>query len=405
MIQTLYRGSVKDLKGPLKIDGKESVIFEYTDAYSVFDWGRMPDPLARKGEALAVLAADWFEKLEQAESWKEFSKSIPAQGLRKQNRFGSSFNEIGEELQEKGLRTHYLGAVAGNIESGGLTAVPTRDLKSPTRTLAVGQVSVVKPTLATVLGRSLPDYQATRLAPAPRLVPLEVVFRFSLPEGSSLFERVERDAGYLASLGYADLQIKAGETWDFPILELFTKLESSDRPVPLTEALSIAGLTANQLQDLLFRTAWVASWLRWRSSLAGVELADGKLEWALGADGRCFLVDAIGPDELRLLVPGSSGGRDGVQLSKEFLRQYYRTTPWYEAITQAKEKARAQGIADWKRGVQPPPPLPAPVRELGSQLYLSLANSFTGRTWFADAWGLERVVDELRRLTRDLQGR
>ena len=89
------------------------VIFEYTDAYSVFDWGKMPDALARKGEALAVLAADWFEKLERPETWKEFSRSPEALGLRKGNRFGSAFNELGEELQKHGLRTHYLGAVTG----------------------------------------------------------------------------------------------------------------------------------------------------------------------------------------------------------------------------------------------------------------------------------------------------
>ncbi|HEX3853011.1 MAG TPA: hypothetical protein VHW01_18740, partial [Polyangiaceae bacterium] len=62
MSQLIYRGSVKDLKGPVRArTGTEpvnAVIFDYTDAYSVFDWGRMPDALARKGEALAVLAAD-----------------------------------------------------------------------------------------------------------------------------------------------------------------------------------------------------------------------------------------------------------------------------------------------------------------------------------------------------------
>ena len=79
MSQLLYRGSVKDLKGPVRAragaEQVNAVVFEYTDAYSVFDWGKMPDPLARKGEALAVLAADWFEKLERAETWKEFSRS------------------------------------------------------------------------------------------------------------------------------------------------------------------------------------------------------------------------------------------------------------------------------------------------------------------------------------------
>lgn len=395
MSQLIYRGSVKDLKGPVRARvGSESVaavIFDYTDAYSVFDWGKMPDPLPRKGEALAVLAADWFEKLEKAETWKEFSRSQEALGLRKGNRFGSAFNELGEELQTQGLRTHYLGTVPG-VPADGAEIQPARleALQAPVKTLAVRQVSVIKPVVTTVLGRALPDYHATRNAPLPRLVPLEVVFRFGLPEGSSLFERVERDPGYLASLGFGELKAVTGARWDFPLLELFTKLETTDRPVPLTEALSIAGLSAAQLQELLFRTAWVSGCLRWLCARAGLELADGKLEWGVDSQGRLMLVDAIGPDELRIL-------KDGIQLSKEFLRKHYRGSAWYDNVAKAKESAKQQGTADWKKLVSlPPPALPPMKRELASQVYLMLANRLTGRNWFADAWSLERVLSELR---------
>ena len=75
-----------------------AVIFDYTDAYSVFDWGRMPDELAGKGASLAIIAADWFEKLERPETWKEFLKSEGAQALKRGNRFGSKFDELGEKL-------------------------------------------------------------------------------------------------------------------------------------------------------------------------------------------------------------------------------------------------------------------------------------------------------------------
>jgi phosphoribosylaminoimidazole-succinocarboxamide synthase len=395
MSQLLYRGSVKDLKGPARARVGEavvdSVIFEYTDAYSVFDWGKMPDPLARKGEALAILAASWFEKLEKPETWKEFSKSPEALGLRKGNRFGAAFNELGEELQLKGLKTHYLGALsAGTDGASELAPVRVQDLRAPVKHVAVRQVSVVKPSLTTVLGRQLPDYHATRNAKLPRLVPLEVVFRFTLPEGSSLLERLERDPEYLAQLGFGEYKHAPGTRWDFPVLELFTKLETTDRPVPLTEALSIAGLSAAMLQQLLFRTAWVAGCLRWLCAHAGLELADGKFEWAVDEMGELMLVDAVGPDELRIL-------KDGVQLSKEFLRSHYRNTPWYESVQKAKESARAQGSSEWRKLVPlPPPALPAGKRELAAQVYLALANALTGRTWFADAWSLDRVVSELK---------
>jgi len=282
------------------------------------------------------------------------------------------------------LKTHYLGALTQPIApSGGVDLQPVRlqDLQAPVKSLIVQRVSVVKPVMASVLGRSLPDYHPTRNSPAP-----------SLPEGSSLFERVSRDPSYLASLGYPDAKAEAGARFDFPVLELFTKLESSDRPVPLTEALSISGLAAPQLQDLLFRTAWVAGALRWLCAKSGLELADGKLEWGINEQGQCFLVDAIGPDELRLL-------KDGVQLSKEFLRKHYRDTTWYETVQKAKETAKATGAADWKRGVPlPPPALPPAKRELATQVYLALANRLTGREWFAGAWSLDKVVAELKAL-------
>jgi phosphoribosylaminoimidazole-succinocarboxamide synthase len=272
--------------------------------------------------------------------------------------------------------------------------VRVADLASPVKNIAVRQVSVVKPQLASVLGRQLPDYHATRNAPLPRLVPLEVVFRFGAPEGSSLIERVERDPRYLAQLGFGDHKIAPGAKWEFPVLELFTKLETTDRPVPLTEALSIAGLSAPMLQDLLFRTAWVAGCLRWVCARAGLELADCKLEWALDSGGELMLVDAVGPDELRIL-------KDGVQLSKEFLRTHYRATPWYESVQKAKESARAQGSSEWRKLVPlPPPALPPVKKELASQVYLALANALTGRKWFDHAWTVDQVVAALASASR-----
>lgn len=386
---TLYKGSVKDLLGPARAGDQEALVFEYTDAYSVFDWGRMPDGLARKGEALAVLAAHFFERLESPEAWKEFSCSRTALALRKGNRFGGAFNEIGEELQSRGLRTHYLGVLG--TAPGSKELAPERlsvGGKAPRR-VVVRQVSVVRPETAMILGRALPDYLPTRRSPPPRLVPLEVVFRFSCPEGSSLFERVACDKDYLASIGFPEAKIEAGKSWDFPILEVFTKLESTDRHLSLGEALAISGLSGAQFQKLLLKTAWVAGFLRSAFAQAGLELADGKLEWGLDRDGESFLVDAIGPDELRISM-------NGVQLSKEFLRIHYRNTPWYDALARAKGQAKAQGTTEWKRFVaEGPQPLPAETRELGSQLYLALANELTGARWFPEAWPLSKVAAQV----------
>ena len=40
-----------------------SALFEFTDRYSVFDWGQMPDFIEKKGEALAVIGKIFFDLL------------------------------------------------------------------------------------------------------------------------------------------------------------------------------------------------------------------------------------------------------------------------------------------------------------------------------------------------------
>jgi phosphoribosylaminoimidazole-succinocarboxamide synthase len=396
----LYRGSVKDLIGPIALaDSKpgcqEAMVFDYSDAFSVFDWGRMPDILPRKGEALAVLAASLFEKLEKPESWREFSRSSEALGLRKANRFGAIFNEVGEELQSVGLRTHYLGGIPSKNPISELEPIVPKRLpaiESPLRRIVVQPVTVVKPQLSAVLGRVVPDYHLTRTPPLPRLVPLEFVFRLSCPEGSSLKERANRDPNYLTSLGFPGIQVGPHSRWDFPILELFTKLENTDRPISLGEALAISGLSASQLQNILFKTAWVAGLLKYGCNQLGLELADGKLEWAIDATGESILIDAIGPDELRIL-------KDGIQLSKEFLRGFYRKSQWYEQVEQAKTQAKIAGSQEWKKWVRESPPLlPTKHRDLAIQVYLALTNELSGRKWFPEAYGIQHVVEELKLL-------
>jgi phosphoribosylaminoimidazole-succinocarboxamide synthase len=391
----LYQGSVKDLMGPVNLENGAgsvpAVAFHYTDSFSVFDWGRMPDLLPHKGEALATIAANWFERLERPETWMEFSRSKEALGLRKGNQFGALFNEIGEDLQKKGLKTHYLGVRAPDGKAS-VQALRLASVPSAPREIWVEQVAVLKPSLGTVLGCSVPDYQKTVSSPMPRLIPLEVVFRFSCPPGSSLLSRVARDAHYLESLGYENLEIKPGQSWEFPVLELFTKLESTDRLLSLSEGLAISGISAAKLNELLLKTAWVAGWVRMVCARAGLELADGKLEWGISPDGELILVDAIGPDELRIL-------KDGIQLSKEYLRSFYRDTEWFRAIEKAKSLSKSRGSSDWKKGLSVPvPALPPAIKTSASHIYQTLANVLTDKEWFK---GAPSVPDLLKTLTGD----
>ena len=111
-------------------------------------------------------------------------------------------------------------------------------------------------------------------------------------------------------------------------------------------------------------------------------------------------MDSIGPDELRILWKE-------VQLSKEFLRQFYRDSDWYRKVQQAKEIAREEGVADWKqicveRLQARPEPLPDEVKETVSTLYPSLVNEcarqFGYGQAFADSPPIRVVAKNLRRL-------
>lgn len=62
-------GSVKDLEIVRKPTPDTMGIgrFHFSDRYSVFDWGEMPDQIEGKGSALCLMGAYCFERLEEKE--------------------------------------------------------------------------------------------------------------------------------------------------------------------------------------------------------------------------------------------------------------------------------------------------------------------------------------------------
>src|SRR5207253_3551802 len=66
--------------------------------------------------------------------------------------------------------------------------------------------------------------------------------------------------------------------------------------------------------------------------------------------------------------------KQGIQLSKEVLREFYRNTSWYIDLEKAKEEAELKGFADWKPLVKPPPPLAPDLKTLVSEMYQALVN-------------------------------
>ncbi|MBI3992253.1 MAG: phosphoribosylaminoimidazole succinocarboxamide synthase [Candidatus Lambdaproteobacteria bacterium] len=310
----IYAGSVKNLY--LDSDPTQ-VWFEFTDDYSVFDWGKMPDPIPGKGENLARLGEWFFNKLTDPAEWAALELSQR------------------DELRRWLPITHHF-------------------LRRESNRILVKRVSVPKLARATVGGNLVYDYG---YAIEPRqLIPLEVIFRFGVPKGSSL----------LARKSWYPFDIHEGAEFPQPLIEFSTKLETRDRMLSYQEAAMVLKARPALLAEVHARTNAVALFLQGLFRRAGLKLWDGKLEWAF-IDGAITLVDSIGPDELRV-----SAGE--AVFSKQFLRDFYLGSPWEQAVQQGKALAHSRGSADWKAIVRnelqaAPTPLSPQYKETARLLY------------------------------------
>jgi phosphoribosylaminoimidazole-succinocarboxamide synthase len=332
-------GSVKDLEVIKKptVDKMGVGRFVFSDRYSVFDWGEMPDLIEGKGAALCMMGAYCFERLE-----------------------------------ERGVRTHYRGLVD---KSG--KVVRFDELKEPSNVMEINLVNVYKPRAREDGWKLAYDYSMYTPKLRNFLIPLEIIYRNGLPEGSSVFKRLEQGSVTLGQLGL-DHYPKAGERLKKPILDVSTKLEERDRYVTWEEAKGMANLTGEEVVEVKGLLLKVDLLITELASRGGLVNADGKIELAFDPSRRLMVVDVVGTlDECRFTY-------DGLHVSKEIARQYYKKTEWYGQVEEAKKKAQEKGIADWKKLViTQPPKLDSRLKNTISQMYQATTNEVTKRRVFS----------------------
>ncbi|MFW6000068.1 MAG: phosphoribosylaminoimidazolesuccinocarboxamide synthase, partial [Halorubrum sp.] len=268
--------SVKEFRvdEPATADGLGRGRFVFTDAYSVFDWGQMPDAIPNKGASLCAMGAFNFELLES-----------------------------------EGVKTHYRG-VADPTE-----IVPLAEATAPPTEMAIDLTQV--PDLPYEGPHAGYDYEAFHAAGGGNfLVPLEVVFRNRVPVGSSLRRRAAPADFGLDHLAGADGEWPDGPVdLPEPVVEFSTKYEQQDRYLTRAEADEIAGAADVDALDSLARD--VNRVVTERAEAAGFVHEDGKIE-CLYVDGELRVADVVGTfDENRF----SYGGRG---ISKEVVRQWYK---------------------------------------------------------------------------------
>jgi phosphoribosylaminoimidazole-succinocarboxamide synthase len=197
-----------------------------------------------------------------------------------------------------------------------------------------------------------------------------------LPEGSSVFKRLEQGLVTLEELGL-DHYPRAGERLAKPIFDVSTKLEAGDRYVSWKEAQRIAGLTDGELEEVKSVLLKVDETITEIAAKAGLMNEDGKIELAFDPQRRLMVVDVVGTlDECRFTF-------EGLHVSKEIARIYYRRTDWAREVEEAKRRAKEQGIENWKTLVKTEPPKLEPkLKMLISQMYMAAANEMTGKMLF-----------------------
>jgi len=341
-------GSVKDLKTLKMAQENEMGVgrFIFSDRYSIFDWGEMPDHITNKGAALCLMGAYCFERAE-----------------------------------EMGIRTHYRGLVSKDEK-----IVRIDDLEDPTNIMEVNLVRIIYPKFES----GYYDYSVFESELTNFLIPLEVIYRNGLPEGSSVFKRLDRGDISYKSLGL-DHHPNPGERFEQPIFDVSTKLEERDRYITWKDAQTMAKLKDPELNEIKNVLSDVNNLITETAKKANLTNEDGKIELGYGPNRELMLVDVIGTlDECRFTF-------NEINVSKEIARQFYKTTDWYNDVENAKEIAKIQRIRDWKKLCSSKPQnLDPELKGIISQMYMSTANAFLGKNIF-DSPKLEEVVNSYRK--------
>ena len=308
-------GSVKDLEiieEPTR--DKEGVgIFEFSDRYSVFDYGEMPDEIEGKGEALCLMSVHNFE-----------------------------------ELEKEGIKSHFI------------------ELEERNR---------MKVKVVNVITEGTPDEFKNMM------VPLEIIYRNYLGEGSSVFRRLDKGEIEPSDLGF-DSYPEVNKKLDPPIIDFSTKYEKFDRYFKnLDEVKEHAGFDDEMIDVIKEKAVEVNDFINEKAKKLGWKHLDGKMEVALDRNGELMLADVLGTlDEDRFEYKG-------VKLSKQMLRNYYRGTEWADEMERAKDEDLPK--EDWPE----PPRLPEKLIGFVSDMYKAACNEWTGKEHF-DVKDLDELIEE-----------
>jgi phosphoribosylaminoimidazole-succinocarboxamide synthase len=273
-----------------------------------------------------------------------FDKIIPTLVPKKGEALNRTSAYWFEECAKLGIETHYLGMQEAN-------------------TMLVKKADIIQPENLTPQTRNF-------------FIPVEVICRHYV--AGSMYDRLKSGAVRPEALGFPAGKVPAkGAKIPKPFVEFTTKFEPVDRELTEAEALKLSGLTPEEFQQLKDAVLRIDEKIAANAERKGLIHVDGKKEFAMNPHRELMIVDTFGtPDEDRWWDKALYEEKgEMVELSKEMVRQFYRSTGYHEALMAAR-KAGAT-----KESEPPIPALPPEVTQQVTDLYVSLYERITGRAW------------------------
>jgi len=215
----------------------------------------------------------------------------------------------------------------------------------------------------------IPDYDQITRHTTDFLIPLEVIARYYV--AGSFHDRITSGRIRPEEIGLPTGRVPTyGEPLPRPFVEVTTKLEKVDRELTTEEALAISKLSKREFKGLVDAVLKIDARLNADVRKRGLIHVDGKKEFAMDGERQLMLVDTFGTaDEDRFWDLAAYEKGKQVELSKEFVRQYYRKIGYHKALMDARAAGKSEPDI---------PPLPDEVTKQVSDLYVSLFERLTG---------------------------
>ncbi|MGP6293899.1 phosphoribosylaminoimidazolesuccinocarboxamide synthase [Caldiplasma sukawensis] len=202
------------------------------------------------------------------------------------------------------------------------------------------------------------------------LIPLEFIMRYYA--AGSLIDRMKSGKLKPSDVGMKNIP-SPGEKLDEPFFEMTTKFEKTDRPLSRMEAMELGGISCEELNEIQEIILKIDRLIERKASNGGLIHADGKKEFAIGAERNPIVVDTFGTaDEDRFWEKKDYENGKLIEVSKEMVRQYYRSIGYHSKLYEAREKNETEPDI---------PPLPSDLIKKVSDLYVSVYERLTGQKW------------------------